>query len=107
MSAEINSPALQDEQYFNRKLRRRQQTGKAWSRLFQLSIIIAIVALMMLFYNILRQVVTLVVIENTIDPAELSDHHLEDMSEEELMAILTDNLSENRMRVLILDEVMS
>lgn len=103
--ATIN-PQFQDEQFFKRRLRRRQMTAKAWNVIFLFTIMIGMMALLLLFYNIVRQAVTLIAVENTVDPATLADRPLEELSEEELAAILSENVTTNRMRVLILKDVV-
>ncbi|KAB2905209.1 MAG: phosphate ABC transporter permease PstA [Anaerolineae bacterium] len=67
---------------------------------------IGMLALLLLFYNIIRQAVTLIAVENTVDPATLADRPLEELSEEELAAILSEHVTANRMRVLILKDVV-
>lgn len=100
------NPQLQDEQSFKRVLQRRQMTTKVWNVIFLLTIMVGILALLLLFYNIIRQTVTLIAVENTVDPATLTDRPLEELSEEELAAILSENVTANRMRVLVMKDVV-
>ncbi len=100
------NPQWQDEQSFKRRLRRRQMKAKAWNIIFLFTIMIGMLALLLLFYNIIRQAVTLIAVENTVDPATLADRPLEELSEEELAAILSEHVTANRMRVLILKDVV-
>lgn len=100
------NPQWQDEQSFKRRLRRRQMKAKAWNIIFLFTIMIGMLALLLLFYNIIRQAVTLIAVENTVDPATLADRPLEELSEEELAAILREHVTANRMRVLILKDVV-
>jgi phosphate transport system permease protein len=100
------NPQLQDEQAFKHVLQRRQMTAKVWKVIFLFTIMIGLLALLLLFYNIIRQAVTLIAVENTVDPATLADRPLEELSEEELAAILRENVTTNRMRVLVLKDVV-
>lgn len=62
---------LPDDAQFSRDLRRRHQTGALWRRFFQLSTAIALIALMILFYNVANQAFGYVVEQYEIDPATL------------------------------------
>ncbi len=103
-----NNPSMQlpDEQQFKRHLQRRQFVASVWKYIFLATIIVGLLALLLLFYNVIRQTITLVATENTIEPGTLADRPLEELSEAELAAILSENLSNGRLRVIILEDVV-
>lgn len=96
---------LPTEESFQRRLALRRAYNRAWRYMFLASIAVGLIALTMLFYNIVRQTFTLVAIENTVDPASLSDRPLAESSAESLLDILTAHVSFNRRRVLVLQDV--
>ncbi|MEP7290207.1 MAG: phosphate ABC transporter permease PstA [Chloroflexota bacterium] len=63
---------LPDDQRFARGLRARQRWGKLWQRFFWLSTVVALLALLALFYNVVNQAFGYVVEQYEIDPATLA-----------------------------------
>jgi phosphate transport system permease protein len=60
---------------------------------FLASTVVALVALMALGYNIVKEAFGLVAIQDTIAPSQLSDRPLEELSKDELVAILQAHVS--------------
>lgn len=106
MAVEVNKPALPTGEAFQRNVANRQTYGKIWQGIFIGALVLSIIALLLLFYNIVRQSFTYVAIENTVEPATLADRPLEQLSEDELVAIIKEQINPNRLRVLILDEIV-
>lgn len=107
-SAPFTISGLPPEAVLKRNIAFRQIIARVWRFFFLLSIIIGLVALLLLFYNIVRQAFTLVAIENTIEPETLTGgRSLEELSEAELIALLKENSNKNRLRVLILNTVLA
>jgi phosphate transport system permease protein len=88
---------------------RRRRAGLAWRIIFQLSTLIAMIALMALLYNIITGAFGYVALQNTVDPASLvpptdekgmisANRSLETLAPEELIAILKANLSNGLIR---------
>jgi phosphate transport system permease protein len=88
MSAQNALPTASD---FQRHLSARHTRGRLWARFFSLSTIIAILALIALFYNIVNQAFGYVVSTFEVDPASLApDGDLDQLSSAELVTILSD-----------------
>ncbi len=75
---------LPNEQQLQKNISRRNRQAKFWKYVFLFSIILAMFSLFMLFFSIIRQVFTYVVVYDQVNPATLSDKPLEDLSKEEL-----------------------
>lgn len=73
----------------------RHRRGLIWRVLFQLSTILGIVVLITLLYNVVDQAFGLVAVENEINPATLAidGTPVEDLSEEQLVALLQEHIS--------------
>lgn len=78
----------------------RHRAARVWKAFFSLSMVIAILALATLLLTIINQSFGYVIIENKIAPSQLSDRPLEELSSQELIAILKDRLNNNRVRTL-------
>lgn len=78
----------------------RYRTGRLWQAVFFLSITIAMVALATLLLTIINQSFGYVISENKVSPSALADRPLEELSADELTAILKDNLTRNRVRTI-------
>lgn len=81
-------------------LPQRQRAGKIWQGVFFISLFAGLLALIVLLLNITNQAGGLVAYRNKVDPASLSSLPLEETPVEELVAILTGNLSINRIKTL-------
>lgn len=77
MSDDVKTPAVNipgrypEEDELQQFIRRRKQTGSTWQLVFQVSLIIAILALTALLYNIINGAFGFVVVQNQVDPASL------------------------------------
>jgi len=81
-------------------LPQRQRAGKVWKGIFSISLVIGLLALIMLLLNITNQAGGLAVYRNKIDPASLSPLPLEETPVEDLVGILREQLSINRIKTL-------
>jgi phosphate transport system permease protein len=81
------------DSHFKRNARGRHGRSKAGRRIFATSTLIALIALGALLYNVVVESFGLVAVEYEIEPAALSDRPLEELSREELLAILEQHLS--------------
>lgn len=95
-----NTTALPDILNPNENLAARHRTARIWKTVFFLSLVIAIVALATLLLSTANQVMGYVVVENKVAPSILSDRPLQELSPQELITILRDNLNKNRVRTL-------
>lgn len=84
----------------------RHRTAGVWHVVFQLSTIVGILALIALLYNITSQTFGLVAVKSRIDPASLAIDGvpLEELSKEQLITILENNISKGVMRRLERDQ---
>ncbi|NMC01099.1 MAG: phosphate ABC transporter permease PstA [Chloroflexi bacterium] len=91
---------------FDPQTPRRHRLGRVWSALFLGAILIAILALGALLYDIIDGAFGLVAIENRVDPASLAIEGvpLEDLSKEQLTAILAQHISAGLLRRLEHDQ---
>lgn len=91
---------------FDPQTPRRHRLGRVWSALFLGAILIAILALGALLYDIIDSAFGLVAIENRVDPASLAIEGvpLEDLSKEQLTAILAQHISAGLLRRLEHDQ---
>jgi len=91
---------------FDPQTPRRHRLGRVWSALFLGAILIAILALGALLYDIIDGAFGLVAVENRVDPASLAIEGvpLEDLSKEQLTAILTQHVSAGLLRRLEHDQ---
>lgn len=87
---------------FKTLLHKRNTRGLAWGRFFFVANFIGLAVLILLILHVLNSSFGLVVVQNTVDPATLSDRPLEELSEPELAQILADN-APNRVPVVIRD----
>lgn len=78
---------------FDTNVEARHLRGKAVRIVFFTSTVIALVALAALGYNILRESFGLVAIQDTIDPSQLADRPLQELSRDEMVAILQAHVS--------------
>lgn len=95
-----NTAAFNSQHQDPENLPGRQRAGKLWQGAFSVSLAIGLLALIVLLINITNQAGGLVAYRNKVDPASLSPIPLEQTPVEDLVAILKDNLSINRIKTL-------
>ena len=78
----------------------RDRAGRLWQSVFLVSTGTAILALAALLLTIVNQSFGYVVIENKVDPANLAARPLDELTDGELTAILTEHLTRNRVRTI-------
>ena len=85
-----------------RAVRRRHRQASLWQLLFRASTIVGIVALSALLYNVVTESFGLVAVQNTVEPETLAVDGvpLEELSKEQLLAILEEHVSRNVLRRL-------
>lgn len=82
----------------------RHRWGMIWQSLFLLATCVGILALSALIYNVVDGAFGFVVVEDRVDPATLSARPLEELTKDELVAILQTNLSEGAFNKLNSDQ---
>lgn len=90
------------EGLFKTNLNRRNMRGLAWGRFFYVANFVGLAVLIVLILHILNSSFGLIVVQNTVDPATLSDRPLEELNEAELVQILADHAAK-RIPVAIRD----
>ncbi|MBA3469162.1 MAG: phosphate ABC transporter permease PstA [Herpetosiphonaceae bacterium] len=83
-----------------RNIVRRRRKGTVLRSIFLGSTLIGLVALAVLLFTIINDSFGLVALDYKVDPATLSDRPLEELSRDELVVILQDNISSNAFRTL-------
>ena len=78
---------------FRRSLSGRYRTASIWQALFLSALVIAIISLAALLYNVIDGAFGYVAYEYKNDPAEFTPKPLDDLNQQELLAILQANLS--------------
>jgi phosphate transport system permease protein len=91
----------------NRNIATRRLRGKIWQTLFFSSLVIGSLALATLLYTIIDDSFGYIAVQTKIDPEELSDRPLEELSKEELIEILRANISAGLFRRFDRDEPFS
>jgi phosphate transport system permease protein len=94
-----------DEQNQNTKFRHR--IGRLWQSIFLFAILVGLIALTTLILTIVNGAFGYVIVENKVDPETLASEPLEDLTAPELAAILSANLSPNRLRALEFEKPLS
>jgi phosphate transport system permease protein len=97
-----NDSPLPKREVFEQQLNRRQSIGRAWQGFFFFSNLFALFVLIILLASILNGVFGYEAREYTVQPSELSERPLTELSEEELIGLLTAN-NPNQVRVLLRD----
>ena len=92
--------SLEDDDKFNRDAKGRQRTAYWGSRVFLLSLVIALLTLLALLYNIVNQAFGLVAVSYENDPATLADRPLPELSDAELIALIETHTSRGVLRRL-------
>src|SRR5690606_7943405 len=64
-------------------------------------------ALALLFYNVIRQTYTLVVIDNPINPSSLANRPARELSTGDLLEILEDNLDQAQLQSILIRQLDS
>jgi phosphate transport system permease protein len=101
MSAISNYP---EGQSLQNSIQTRQRVGNVWQILFLVATCIGILSLVALLYNVIDSAYGLVAFEYDINPSELSDRPLNELSKDELIVILQDNISKNAFNTLEKDK---
>lgn len=78
----------------------RHQTARVWKSIFQIAIVVAMVALVTLLASTINQSFGYVIVENKVAPETLSAVPLEELNEDDLIAVLRSNLTRNRLRTI-------
>lgn len=87
----MSSSYLPDDKQFARDLRARHTRGKVWQRFFWLSTVVALLALLALFYNVVNQAFGYAAETYKIDPATLApDGDIGALDNEGLAALLVE-----------------
>jgi len=81
-------------------LANRHRYAKVWQAIFSLSTVIAIIALVTLIASIINQSFGIVAVESKVKPDTLSVTPLSDLSGDELIQIIRNNLNKNRIRTI-------
>lgn len=98
----LNSAAdtMPEGEALHRLIDQRRRRGALWAALFQLSMILSIVALTALLYNVINHAFGLVATQSAVDLAKLipDGRSPEALSKEELITLLQTNVSKGLMR---------
>jgi len=90
---------------FKANIPRRQRIGRFWLLIFQLSTVVGILALSALLFNIINDSMGYMAFETKIDPNSLTGGRpITELTDEELIKVLQENLTPNRYRTLDNDE---
>lgn len=92
---------LRDEANFKRGLVRRQFRGSLWRRFFFLSTVIALIALVALFYNVINTAFGYVISDFTPDISDLAPEGNVAALDNAQLAQIIEDYAENRLRVII------
>jgi phosphate transport system permease protein len=95
---------LPEGEAFKRNLVARHTRATIWGRFFGLANVVALIALIAIFLNIVNQTFGYVAIKYTVEPATLSERPLEELGNDELAQLLVANMG-GRVRVVIRDQL--
>jgi phosphate transport system permease protein len=97
-------PAEQDSFTYN--IPSRHRIGRMWQVVFLASTVVGIIVLAALLFNVIDQAFGLVAVQNKVDPATLAVDgvHLADLSKDQLVQILQENVSKGLFRRLENDQ---
>lgn len=99
---------LHRHQEIMRNLERRRRFGVVWQVLFYVATVIAIIALITLLLNIFNRAFGFVLVQNEVQPATLApEGELSQLSNEELIGILEDNLTTGLIRRFNFEEPLA
>lgn len=97
----MNNQLIENDPFKNHEnLPERHRISKIWRGSFFLSTTIGIISLTILLLSIINQAFGYAIIENKVDPSELSAVPLNELSKEELAQILNKNVSKNRYKTI-------
>jgi phosphate transport system permease protein len=88
----------------DRFLERRHRATRLWTGIFFLALAVAILALAALLVTVIDQSFGLVAVENKVAPETLANKPLAELSSEELVQVLRDHLTRNRVRTIERDQ---
>lgn len=91
---------LPDGDALRRNIAIRRLKGHTWRALFFASTVIGMIVLALLLYTVVDEAFGMVAIQQKIDPATLADRPLDQLSQDELVAILKQNVSSGVFRRL-------
>lgn len=93
---------------FNPNIPKRHRIGKTWLLVFQISTLVGILALSALLYNIINDSFGLAAFNAKVEPSSLTDGRpLTDLSEEELISIIQENTTSNRLRTIEINKPLA
>lgn len=98
----LNPPLKRDD--FEQALQRRQFTGLVWQWLFFVANMFAMVILLAITYNIINGAFGYVVFTYAVDPDDLSERPINELSEPELVDLLVQKVP-RRLRVILRDNL--
>lgn len=87
---------------FKQRLKQRNQRGRTFGAFFYVSNFIGLTVLVVLILHVLNSSFGLTAVINTVEPSELADRPLEELTEDELDQIIVEQMG-NRLRVFIRD----
>ncbi len=91
-------PTTKSSADYKDNVRQRQRQASVGLWLVLASTLVAIIALSLLLYNVANEAVGLIVVAYEVDPATLADRPLAELSHEELIAILNENVRSGLLR---------
>ena len=108
MDEKLKNTGIPKREAFLTGLKNRQLVGKIWEGFFLFSNVFALLVLFVLLLTILNGVFGTIAIQYDVEPSELSERPLAELSEPELVTLLTnkaeaDNKFTNRLKVLLRD----
>ncbi len=92
LSAALAKRLTPDDNVYKQTLAERHGRGQRYLWLYRTSLVVAVIALVTLLLNVANEAYGTIAVEFEIDPSELADAPLEELNEEQLGAILQDNL---------------
>jgi phosphate transport system permease protein len=98
MSSQDN--ALPEGEALQARIAARNRAARTWQVIFLAATTVGILGLSALLYNILNETFGLVAFDYSVNPASLADRPLEELSSDELIVILQDNLRRAQIRNL-------
>lgn len=104
MSQKSTSHINQSHDEFGRVLGKRKFWGHLWQRLFFMANVFSIFVLLMVAFNIINGAFGYVVFTYAVQPEELSDRQIEELSEPELVNLLVEKVP-RRLRVILRDNL--
>jgi phosphate transport system permease protein len=101
---------LPEGEAFKKNLGQRHARGKRWSVFFLSANLIAVIALVIIFLNIVNQAFGLIILRNAVEPATLTGgRELNELSEAELGQIIINSeaIDRNRARAILLERFIT